>query len=121
MALINEVVRASLNPTQGPSAVEPPLKTHLIVLDEFLRGGIARGSVMEIVGPAGAGKTQFCHMMTSRTLLPKSLGGEGIDASVLYIDMEKTFSANRVIEMAELHGGSWMSVEGNIVPLNSVS
>lgn len=38
----------------------PYLKTGLEQLDLALKGGLPTGGIVEIVGPAGAGKTQFC-------------------------------------------------------------
>jgi len=39
------------------------LRTSLSLLDQCLSGGIPIASITEIVGPSGAGKTQFCHML----------------------------------------------------------
>ncbi len=36
------------------------LQTGLVELDELLHGGLPHGGIIELVGPAGAGKTQFC-------------------------------------------------------------
>jgi RAD51-like protein 1 len=54
--------------------------------------------VTEIVGPSGAGKTQFCLMMTCKAVLPESWGGRG--GKVLYIDTEGAFNAGRLQEIA---------------------
>jgi RAD51-like protein 1 len=45
------------------------------------------------VGPAGVGKTQFCHMLAILATLPKEKFG--LDGSVLYFDSEGSFSADR--------------------------
>ncbi len=63
-----------------------------------LCGGLPSRSVTEIVGPSGAGKTQFCLMMTCKAVLPESLGGRG--GKVLYIDTEGAFNAGRLQEIA---------------------
>lgn len=48
---------------------------------------------MQIAGPAGCGKTQFCIMLSVLTTLSQDKGG--LDASVIYIDTEAAFSATR--------------------------
>lgn len=48
---------------------------------------------MQIAGPAGCGKTQFCIMLSVLATLPQDKGG--MDASVIYIDTEAAFSATR--------------------------
>jgi len=48
---------------------------------------------MQIAGPAGCGKTQFCIMLSVLATLPQDKGG--LDANVIYIDTEAAFSATR--------------------------
>ncbi|XP_035205409.1 DNA repair protein RAD51 homolog 2-like isoform X1 [Stegodyphus dumicola] len=67
-------------------------------LDLLLQGGLPFGSISEITGPPGVGKTQFCFMLSMIATLPVSLGGA--DGEVLYIDTESTFSAERIVAMA---------------------
>lgn len=55
------------------------LPTDLIVLDEQLKGGLPARSMTELVGPAGSGKTQFCHMLAVQATLPRKYGGLGKD------------------------------------------
>ena len=55
------------------------LPTGLAELDELLHGGLPRGGIIELVGPAGAGKTQFCLQSCFAALR------EEID-SAIYID-----------------------------------
>ncbi|XP_045678757.1 DNA repair protein RAD51 homolog 2 isoform X2 [Phyllostomus hastatus] len=75
------------------------LPTTLPALDEALHGGVACGSLTEITGPPGCGKTQFCIMMSVLATLPTSMGG--LEGAVVYIDTESAFSAERLIEIAE--------------------
>lgn len=49
--------------------------------------------VLQIAGPPGCGKTQFCIMLSVLATLPRSLGG--LDGGVVYIDTESAFSAER--------------------------
>eukprot|EP00850_Spirogloea_muscicola_P003652 SM000015S01152 [mRNA] locus=s15:84674:87702:- [translate_table: standard] len=76
-----------------------PLKSSLEELDSALGGGIPLGAVTELVGPAGVGKTQFCLMLAIIATLPKALGG--LSGSVFYIDTEKKFSSQRLVEIAQ--------------------
>ena len=48
---------------------------------------------LQVAGPSGCGKTQFCIMLSTLASLPPELGGLG--GSVLYIDTESAFSAER--------------------------
>eukprot|EP01104_Vermistella_antarctica_P005070 TRINITY_DN15490_c0_g1_i1.p1 TRINITY_DN15490_c0_g1~~TRINITY_DN15490_c0_g1_i1.p1 ORF type:complete len:445 (-),score=62.94 TRINITY_DN15490_c0_g1_i1:34-1368(-) len=73
--------------------------TGLHHLDNRLRRGIPRSSVTEVVGPAGVGKTQFCHQMAAIVALPAHVGG-GWEAAAVYIDTEGSFSAKRLLELA---------------------
>jgi RAD51-like protein 1 len=74
------------------------LATDIVPLDVHLCGGLPSRSVTEIVGPSGAGKTQFCLMMTCKAVLPESMGGRG--GKVVYIDTEGAFNAGRLQEIA---------------------
>jgi RAD51-like protein 1 len=74
------------------------LPTTIAVLDDMLGGGIPARSVTEVVGPPGAGKTQFCHMMAVLGTFPVPMGG--LDGKVLYIDTEGAFSPDRLYEIA---------------------
>ncbi|KAL5464125.1 hypothetical protein EMCRGX_G033092 [Ephydatia muelleri] len=75
------------------------LPTSLHNLDKILRGGLLAGTLTEISGPPGCGKTQFCLMLTVIATLPLELGGLG--TRVIYIDTEATFSSERLLEMAK--------------------
>lgn len=72
--------------------------TTLLDLDKNLHGGLACGTITEIAGPAGCGKTQFCIMLSVLAAVPQDAGG--LDANVIYIDTEAAFSASRLVEMA---------------------
>nr|XP_039331608.1 DNA repair protein RAD51 homolog 2-like [Saimiri boliviensis boliviensis] len=75
------------------------LSTTLSALDEALHGGGASGSLTEITGPPGCGKTQFCIMMSILATLSTNM--EGLKGAVVYIDTESAFSAERLVEIAE--------------------
>ncbi|KAM9840488.1 DNA repair protein RAD51 homolog 2 [Aulostomus maculatus] len=73
--------------------------TSLPALDKLLRGGLPCGTITEVAGPSGCGKTQLCLMLSVVATLPKHLGG--LDSSVIYIDTESAFSAERLVEIGQ--------------------
>lgn len=72
------------------------MRTLIPPLDAALGGGLPPGTVTEIVGPAGLGKTQFCLGMCVVGCLDR-LRENG---RVLYIDTERKFSGERLAEIA---------------------
>ncbi|XP_071833287.1 DNA repair protein RAD51 homolog 2-like isoform X2 [Apostichopus japonicus] len=72
--------------------------TSLPPLDSILHGGLSHGTITEIAGPPGCGKTQFCMMFSVLATLPRPLGTA--NGSVAYIDTESAFSAQRLVEIA---------------------
>ncbi len=72
------------------------LRTLLPPLDEALLGGLPAGSICEVVGPAGLGKTQFSLGMCIVGCLDR-LADEG---RVLFIDTERKFSGERLSQIA---------------------
>ena len=88
------------------------LATRLAQLDSSLKGGIPAGTVTELVGHAGAGKTQMCLTLAALVTMPSisaitsmSLGDmHDADAilsngTVVYIDTEQKFNAKRLYEI----------------------
>ncbi|TMW66341.1 hypothetical protein Poli38472_004106 [Pythium oligandrum] len=71
------------------------LRTGLPVLDSALCGGLHCGAINELVGTAGIGKTQLAKTLAVRCTL------EYPEASVLYFDMERHFSAKRVHQIIQ--------------------
>ena len=78
----------------GPAFV----RANLSALDDALGGGVPTGSISELVGPAGAGKTQMCLTLAAAVAAPKESGGLG--AGVVYVDTEQKFSGVRLAEIA---------------------
>lgn len=78
------------------------LSTGLTLLDQSLRGGIPFGSVTDICGPPGAGKTQFCLFLAITTLLDSC----PLKSSIIYIDAELKVDSSRLLQllMAQYHG-----------------
>ena len=67
--------------------------TPLPSLNGYLKGGFICGTISEIVGPPGVGKSQFCLSTAVDTILCDSSAG------VVYIDTEGAFSATRLCEI----------------------
>ncbi|XP_013377359.1 PREDICTED: DNA repair protein RAD51 homolog 2 isoform X2 [Chinchilla lanigera] len=100
--------------TQRSANLSPAfLSTALAALDEALHGGVACGSLTEITGPPGCGKTQFCIMMSVLATLPTNMGG--LEGAVVYIDTESAFSAERLIEIAESRFPSYFNTEEKLL------
>eukprot|EP00937_MAST-01D_sp_MAST-1D-sp2_P002853 g2853.t1 len=77
------------------------LPTQIPALDRALKGGVPVGSITELVGPAGVGKTQMALMLTALATLPREQGGFGEGSGVLYIDTEGKFNVERLAEIAQ--------------------
>lgn len=73
--------RSVLDCMQAKQAAVCFLRTGMASFDKILRGGIPCGGITEIVGPAGAGKTQFCLQSCVR-----AIGECGAHGSAIYID-----------------------------------
>jgi len=71
----------------------------------------------QVVGPAGVGKTQFCHMLSILAVLPCELGGLGQDSSVFYFDTEHAFSSTRLSDIARNQQPEYCKNEDNVVSL----
>ncbi|XP_026375458.1 DNA repair protein RAD51 homolog 2 isoform X1 [Ursus arctos] len=93
------------------------LATTLSALDEALHGGVACGSLTEITGPPGCGKTQFCIMMSILATLPTNMGG--LEGAVVYIDTESAFSAERLVEIAESRFPRYFNTEEKLLLTSS--
>nr|CAB3265406.1 DNA repair protein RAD51 homolog 3-like [Phallusia mammillata] len=68
-------------------------------LDEALGGGISIGSVTEIAGESGCGKTQLAFQLSVNVQIPSALGGA--EGEAIFIDTENTFSTNRLVDISE--------------------
>uniref|UniRef100_A0A8I5ZYE0 RAD51 paralog B n=1 Tax=Rattus norvegicus TaxID=10116 RepID=A0A8I5ZYE0_RAT len=93
------------------------LSTTLGALDEALHGGVPCGSLTEVTGPPGCGKTQFCIMMSVLATLPTRLGG--LEGAVLYIDTESAFTAERLVEIAESRFPQYFNTEEKLLLTSS--
>jgi len=71
-------------------------------LDELIGGGVETGSITEISGSYGSGKTEMAHQLSVNVQLPRERGG--LEGSCLYYDTEKTFRSERIVDMARAAG-----------------
>ena len=85
---------SSVNTKKTPAYV----RAHLYALDKALGGGVPTGSISELVGPSGAGKTQMCLTLACACAAPRSCGG--LESGVVFIDTEQKFSSQRLAEIA---------------------
>ena len=74
------------------------LSTGSQAFDEILGGGIATGSITEIAGEFSTGKSQICFQLCVNTVLSEEFGG--LNGKVFFVDTEGTFSAKRVLQIA---------------------
>lgn len=88
--------QSALNLLRAAAAQPLHLRTSLPPLDEALFGGLPAGSVTEVVGPAGLGKTQLCLQLSVLACLERQAEG----GSVVYLDTEKKFSSRRMAQIA---------------------
>jgi DNA repair protein RadA len=73
--------------------------------DTFLDGGFETQAVTEIAGEFGSGKSQICHTLCAAAiaLMQDDLDSSLIQrapGSIIFIDTENTFQANRVHQIA---------------------
>jgi RecA/RadA recombinase len=74
------------------------LPTGINRLDPILCGGLILGTITEVCGPPGIGKTQFCMSCCASALI-HSTNQASTTGGVLYFDTELKFSIDRLIEI----------------------
>ncbi len=74
----------------------PRLPTGVRSLDELLGGGLEPGSIYELAGEFGAGKTQLCHQLA----VAVQVFDDELKGKAYYVDTEGTFSPQRVKAVA---------------------
>lgn len=106
-ALINAKVISEQEMTATQSLQERKkvkrIETECRVVDHLLNGGIECGSITEIYGENGAGKTQMSHTLAVQVQRPIEDGGLAVKGEapplVLYIDTENTFRPERIMSI----------------------
>jgi len=78
------------------TAEKPRLPTGVKAVDELLGGGLEPGSIYELAGEYGSGKTQICHQLSVMV----QVFDDELKGKALYIDTEGTFSPQRIKAMA---------------------
>ena len=78
--------------------------------DAFLNGGFETQSITEIAGEFGSGKSQICHTLCAAAIalledessdVTDNGSTREVPGSIIFIDTENTFHANRVYQIAE--------------------
>jgi DNA repair protein RadA len=83
-------------------------------LNDLFVGGIETGSVTEIYGEYGSGKTQLCHTLS--VLVQQSRSEGGLNGKAIYIDSENTFRPERIVSIANARNlNPYESLENIIV------
>lgn len=83
-------------------------------LDDLFVGGIETGSVTEIYGEYGTGKTQLCHTLS--VLVQQSRSQGGLNGKAIYVDSENTFRPERIVSIANARNlNPYKSLENIIV------
>jgi len=76
------------------------LPTLIEGLDNVLCGGLHNGTITEISGPPGCGKTQLCMSISATTALRECGDRDhGDGGAIVYLDTENAFSASRLSEI----------------------
>ena len=86
-----------------------PVQKNLMI---FLNGGFETQAITEISGEFGSGKSQICHALcvAANKLAENSRLGDGVEdkqgstETIIFIDTENTFRADRVYQIAEQNG-----------------
>jgi len=75
----------------------PKIKIHSNNIDNLLKGGFERESLIELYGENGSGKTQTCFTLAIEAI-------EQFETDVIWIDVEDTLEPCRLLEIATSRG-----------------
>lgn len=95
-------------------------------LDQALKGGYFLGSITDVCGAPGVGKTQLCLTCVVQELKDihlrssSSSSGAGGDGSVVYIDAELKLDANRIVQIAVKKFPALFSVDMNLAAPHNI-
>ncbi|GAB5360865.1 hypothetical protein AAMO2058_000664100 [Amorphochlora amoebiformis] len=98
---LNEVLKKIYRKGPAPRTAYEMFKddtASLVLYDGSARVDFNPGIITELVGSAGAGKTQCCMTLAAMAGLPVEHGGFG--GGTLYFDTESSFSPSRLVEIA---------------------
>lgn len=101
--LATQVAKAVLRLSRDLPVLSPSCKisTRRPDLDAMLGGGFSTGSLHEIAGGSGSGKSSICLNLLISVQCPLSC--QGFDATALYIDTEGSFSSSRYMQLLSEH------------------
>lgn len=88
-------------------------------IDRLMGGGIDVGSLTEIFGEAGSGKTQLCLQLALNCAIP--LDQQGLGGQVVYVSTDKDFPLKRIEEMARTRSVSKALVNVLVSKFNTKS
>lgn len=88
------------------------IRTGSRCMDRLFGGGIETGSITEIFGEAGVGKTQLCHTLAVTCQLPGDEGGG--EGKCMWLDTEGTFRSERIFMISEALNLNYQCVLDNI-------
>lgn len=74
------------------------ISTGCSAFDDMIQGGFESGTITQVYGQFGSGKTQLSHLLVVRALV------EDPESKAIYIDTESTFREDRIKDFAESNG-----------------
>lgn len=90
------------------------IKTGSLGLDNILGGGFETGSITEIVGGTGSGKTQLCHTLAVTCQL-HLFRDKHTRMKCFFIDSNATFRPERIMQIAKRNALDEQSCLNNII------
>uniref|UniRef100_A0A0N4ZMW4 DNA repair protein RAD51 homolog n=1 Tax=Parastrongyloides trichosuri TaxID=131310 RepID=A0A0N4ZMW4_PARTI len=88
------------------------IRTGSRAMDRLFGGGIETGSITEVFGESGVGKTQLCHTLAVTCQLPGDEGGG--EGKCLWLDTEGSFRSERIFMISEALNLNYQCVLDNI-------
>lgn len=82
-------------------------------LNKLLGGGIETGSITELYGEFGSGKTQICH--TTAILVQQKKKEGGLEGKAIYVDTENTFRPERIVSISKARNIDHLNSLENII------
>ncbi len=99
---MNEFFKTAYDALKEYSRVRRKISTGSAELDKILGGGIETGSITEIYGEFGSGKTQIAIQLSINVQLPENKGG--LNSGSIYLDTEGSINPFRLFQVAEAVG-----------------
>ncbi|SGZ49164.1 CIC11C00000005942 [Sungouiella intermedia] len=90
------------NETISPLVKNPSIPSGLQTLDKLLSGGISLGSLTEVFGSSGSGKSQFLLQIALQAQLQTNC--QGMPGKCIYISTESALETRRLSQMVASNG-----------------